>query len=46
MDRGDHNEDVSIGFVGFGQTSEKMWSFEVQGLNCKKSSQIGPWPEI
>ena len=23
MDRGDHNKDVGVGFVGFGQTSEK-----------------------
>ena len=23
LDRGDHNEEVGIGFVGFGQTSEK-----------------------
>ena len=22
MDRGDHNEEVGVGFVGFGQTSE------------------------
>ena len=35
LDRGDHNEDVGVGFVGFGQTSKKLWPFEEQGLNCK-----------
>ena len=24
LDRGDHNEDVGVGFVGFGQTSKKL----------------------
>ena len=33
--RGGHNEEVGVGFVGFGQTSEKLWSFENQGLICK-----------
>ena len=35
LDREDHNEEVGVGFVGFGSTSKKMWSFEEQGLNCK-----------
>ena len=35
MDRGDHNEDVGVGFVGFGQPSKKMWPFEEQALNYK-----------
>ena len=35
LDRGDHNEEVGVGFVGFGQTSKKLWSFENQGLDCK-----------
>ena len=38
LDRGDHNEDVGVGFVGFGQTSKKMWLFEKQGLNDKKTN--------
>ena len=33
--RGDHNEEVGVGFVGFGQTSKKLWPFEEQGLFCK-----------
>ena len=24
LDRGDHNEEVGVGFVGFGQTGEKL----------------------
>ena len=24
LDRGDHNEEVGVGFVGFGQTSKKL----------------------
>ena len=40
MDIGDHNEEVGIGFVGFGQTSKKMWSFEAEGLICKKDNYI------
>ena len=36
MDRGDHNEEVGVGFVGFGLTSKKMWSFEAEGLTYKK----------
>ena len=35
LDRGNRNEEVGVGFVGFGQTSKKMWSFENQGLICK-----------
>ena len=31
MDRGDHNEDVSVGFVGFGLTSKKLWLSEKSG---------------
>ena len=43
LDRGDHNEDVGVGFVGFGQTS-KLRVFEVQGLNYKeKYLLLGPW---
>ena len=34
LDRGDHNEDVSVGFVGFGQTSKKLWLFKKSGPNC------------
>ena len=37
LDRGYHNEDVSVAFVGFGQTSKKMWSIEVQGLIYKRN---------
>ena len=37
MDRGDHNEDVSVGFVGVGLSSKKLWSFENQGLICKEN---------
>ena len=36
MDRGDHNEDVGVGFVEFGQMGEKLQSFEVQGLICEE----------
>ena len=41
LDRGDYNEEVGVGFVGFGQTSKKLWPFEEQGLfgknfNCEK----------
>ena len=32
LDRGDHNKEVGVGFVGFGQTSKKWWLIEVQGL--------------
>ena len=35
LDRGDHNKEVGVGFVGFGWTSKKLWPFEEQGLNCK-----------
>ena len=35
LDRGDHNEEVGVGFVGIGQTTEKLWSFENQGLIYK-----------
>ena len=35
MDRGDRNKDVSVGFVEFGQTSKKLWGFEVHGLICE-----------
>ena len=35
--RGDHNEDVGVGFVEFGLTSKKLWSFETEGLICKKN---------
>ena len=35
LDRGDHNEDVGVGFVEFGLTSKKLWPFKEQGLNCK-----------
>ena len=28
LDRGDHNEEVGIGFVGFGLTSKKLWGIE------------------
>ena len=24
LDRGDHNEEVGVGFIGFGQTSKKL----------------------
>ena len=34
LDRGDHNEEVGVGFVGFGQTSKKLWLFEKSGPNC------------
>ena len=34
-DRGDHNEDVGVGFFGFGLTSKKLCLFEAQGLFCK-----------
>ena len=34
MDRGDHNEEVGVGFVGFGQTSKKLWLFEKSGPSC------------
>ena len=37
MDRGDHKEDVSVGFVGFGLTSKKLQLFENQGLICKEN---------
>ena len=33
LDRGDHNEEVGVGFVGFGQTSKKLWLFEKSGPN-------------
>ena len=33
---------MSVGFVGFGQTVEKLWGFEDQGLICKIKLQIGP----
>ena len=42
LDRGDHNEEVGVGFIGFGQTVEKLWGFEDQGLICKIKLQIGP----
>ena len=38
MDRRVHNEEVGVCFVGFGQTSKKMWLFEKQGLNDKKTN--------
>ena len=38
MDRGDHNEEVGVGFVGFGQTSKKLCLFETEGLICKKDN--------
>ena len=31
LDRGDHNEEVGVGFVGFGQMSKKLWQFEKSG---------------
>ena len=34
LDSGDHNEDVGVGFVGFGQTSKKLWLFEKSGPSC------------
>ena len=34
MDRGDHNEVVSVGFDGFGLTSKKLWLFEKSGPSC------------
>ena len=34
LDRGDHNEEAGIGFVGFGQTSKKLWLFEKSGPIC------------
>ena len=34
LDRGDHNEEVGVGFVGFGQTSKKLWLFEKSGPSC------------
>ena len=37
MDRGVHNEEVGVGFVGFGLTSKKLWSFENQGLIYKEN---------
>ena len=37
MDRGVHNEEVGVFFVGFGQTSKKMGSIEVQGLIYKRN---------
>ena len=40
MDRGDRNEEVGVGFVGFGQTSKKLQSFENQGLICKENIHV------
>ena len=37
LDRGDHNEEVGIGFIGFGLTSKKLKPFENQGLICKEN---------
>ena len=42
MDRGDRNEDVSVGFVRLGQTSKKLWTFEAEGLICKRNTTNRP----
>ena len=40
LDRGDHNEEVGVGFVGFGQTSKKLWLFEKSGPSCFMEEKI------
>ena len=40
LDRGEHNEEVGVGFVGFGQTSKKLRGFENQGLICKENIHV------
>ena len=40
LDRGDHNEEVGVGFVGFGQTSKKLWLFEKSGPSCFTEEKI------
>ena len=30
LDRGDHNEEVGVGFVGFGQTSKSCEGFKIK----------------
>ena len=40
LDRGDHNEEVGVGFVGFGQMSKKLWLFEKSGPSCFTEEKI------
>ena len=40
LDWGDHNEEVGVGFVGFGQTSKNLWLFEKLGPSCFTKEKI------
>ena len=45
LDRGGHNKEFGVGFIGFGQTSKKLWSFEEHGLIYEENITDGSLAE-